>query len=124
MAIVVDEPIINSPFAEPTRHHRAHGNEDPLRDGRRPSGYTPGLRTRGGQTNVLEDDYVELPIVNEFAATLRAGARRATRGRRARRSISCATGHGPSGIGASFSASWRRPRRPSGWWRDRCRTGR
>jgi type III restriction enzyme len=66
MAIVVDEPIINEPFSEPTRHYRAHGGEPELRDERRPSGYTPGLRTRGGQTSVLEEDYVELPAVNEI----------------------------------------------------------
>jgi hypothetical protein len=66
MAIVVDEPIINSPFAEPTRHYRPSGDDDPLHEGRRPSGYTPGLRTRGGQTSMLEDEYVELPIVNEI----------------------------------------------------------
>ncbi len=65
MAIVVDEPIVNSPFAEPTRHYRPSGDGDPLHEGRRPSGYTPGLRTRGGQTSMLEDEYVELPIVNE-----------------------------------------------------------
>ncbi len=66
MAIVVDEPIINSPFAEPTRHYRSRSGEADLREDRRPSGYTPGLRTRGGQSSVLEDDYVELPIVNEI----------------------------------------------------------
>lgn len=66
MAIIVDEPIINSPFAEPTRHYRSRNGEADLRSERRPSGYTPGLRTRGGQTSVLEDDYVELPIVNEI----------------------------------------------------------
>ncbi len=66
MAIVVDEPIINSPFAEPTQHYRSRNGEADLRGDRRPSGYTPGLRTRGGQASVLEDDYVELPIVNEI----------------------------------------------------------
>jgi len=66
VAIVVDEPIINSPFAEPTRHYRSVGGEAQLVEERRPSGYTPGLRTRGGQTSMLEDEYVELPIVNEI----------------------------------------------------------
>jgi type III restriction enzyme len=66
MAIVVDEPIINSPFAEPTAHYRSVRGEAQKLEERRPSGYTPGLRTRGGQTSMLEDEYVELPIVNEI----------------------------------------------------------
>ncbi|MBA2257472.1 MAG: hypothetical protein H0W18_01115, partial [Acidobacteria bacterium] len=66
MAIVVDEPIINDPVAEPTRHYGTRAGEPELRERRRPSGYTPGLRTRGGQSSMLEEDYVELPIVNEI----------------------------------------------------------
>ncbi len=66
MAIVVDEPIINGPFAEPTQHYRSVLGEAELVAQRRPSGYTPGLRTRGGQTSMLEDEYVELPVVNEI----------------------------------------------------------
>lgn len=64
MAIVVDQPIINDPFREPTRHYRLRGGDPELREERRPSGYTPGLRTRGGQRSMLEEDYVELPVVN------------------------------------------------------------
>jgi type III restriction enzyme len=66
MAIVVDEPIINDPFAEPTAHYRSVGGEAQKVGERRPSGYTPGLRTRGGQASMLEEEYVELPIVNEI----------------------------------------------------------
>ena len=71
MAIVVDEPIINDPFVEPTQHYRVHGTEPELRDERRPSGYTPGLRSRGGQSSILEEDYVELPIVNAIRQLVR-----------------------------------------------------
>ena len=71
MAIVVDEPIISDPFVEPSRHYRSVGGEAQLIDERRPSGYTPGLRTRGGQTSMLEDEYVELPIVNEIRGHVR-----------------------------------------------------
>jgi hypothetical protein len=60
MAIVVDEPIINSPFAEPTRHHRTRGGQAELQDARRPSEFTPGLRTRGGQDTLLEEEHVEI----------------------------------------------------------------
>ena len=41
MAIVVDEPIVNSPFAEPTRHYRMRGGRPELVEARRPSGSTP-----------------------------------------------------------------------------------
>jgi type III restriction enzyme len=71
MAIVVDEPIINSPFAEPTRHYRMRGGQAELVDARRPSGFTPGLRTRGGQGTLLEEEYVELPVVNDIRARVR-----------------------------------------------------
>ena len=71
MAIVVDEPIINSPFAEPTRHHRMRGGQAELLDARRPSGFTPGLRTRGGQGTLLEEEYVELPVVNDIRECVR-----------------------------------------------------
>ena len=47
MAIVVDEPTINSPFTEPARRYRMRGGRPDLADSRRPSGFTPGLRTRG-----------------------------------------------------------------------------
>src|SRR5664280_489828 len=71
MAIVVDEPIINVPFSEPTRHYRMRGGQAELVDARRPSGFTPGLRTRGGQGTLLEEEYVELPVVNDIRERVR-----------------------------------------------------
>ena len=72
MAIVVDEPIVNSPFAEPARHYRMRGGRPELVEARRPSGFTPGLRTRGGQGTLLEEEYVELPLVNAIRERVRA----------------------------------------------------
>ena len=72
MPIVVDEPIVNSPFAEPTRHYRIRGGAPVLVEERRPSGFTPGLRTRGGQASMLEEEFVELPLVNEIRRRVRA----------------------------------------------------
>ena len=37
MAIVVDEPIINDPFAEPRRHYCSAADEAQLVEDRRPS---------------------------------------------------------------------------------------
>src|SRR5664280_2180485 len=71
MAIVVDEPIINGPFVEPTRHYRMRNGQAVLMDARRPSGFTPGLRTRGGQGTLLEEEYVELPVVNDVRERVR-----------------------------------------------------
>lgn len=71
MAIVVDEPIINSPFGEPARHYRMRGGQAELVGTRRPSGFTPGLRTRGGQGTLLEEEYVELPVVNDIRERVR-----------------------------------------------------
>jgi len=66
MAIVVDQPIINSPFEEPARHYRIRGGTAELVDERRPSGYMPGLRTRGGRQTLVEEEFVELPLVNDI----------------------------------------------------------
>lgn len=72
MAIVVDDPIVNSPFSEPTRHYRVRAGVTELAPQRRPSGYMPGLRTRGGQTVLLEEAYVELPVVNDIRSRVRS----------------------------------------------------
>lgn len=68
MAIVVDDPIVNSPFEEPTRHYRIRAGQTELVGERRPSGYMPGLRTRGGKQTLVEEEVVELPLVNDIRA--------------------------------------------------------
>ncbi|MBA2255282.1 MAG: DEAD/DEAH box helicase family protein, partial [Chloroflexi bacterium] len=71
MAIVVDQPIVNGPFDEPTRHYRLRAGTAQLVDERRPSGYAPGLRTRGGQQTLMEEEFVELPLVNDIRGRVR-----------------------------------------------------
>ena len=121
MAIVVDEPIINSPV------RRA---DPPLPDARRarPSwsdararpGFTPGLRTRGGQGTLLEEEYVELPLVNDIRTRVRALARGRPSGREpVRRSTCSGTGRPPGANARSSSASSKPRRRRSGWSRAR-----
>ena len=56
MAIVVDQPIINSPWVEPTAHYRSRSGVAERVETRRPSGYMPGLRSRGGQGTLLEEE--------------------------------------------------------------------
>ena len=73
MAIVVDEPIVNSPFEEPARHYRYRAGAPALVEERRPSGYMPGLRTsRGGAAQTLvEEEFVPLPLVNDVRERVR-----------------------------------------------------
>jgi type III restriction enzyme len=52
--IVIENPIVNSPFTAPTRHFRFddEGITDEIDDGRRPSSYfmpIPKAKKRGGQ---------------------------------------------------------------------------
>lgn len=56
MAIVVDEPIINSPFEEPRQHWALRAGQPDRVPTRRPSGYMPGLRTRGGAGGTLLEE--------------------------------------------------------------------
>jgi type III restriction enzyme len=71
MAIVVDDPIVNSPFEEPSRHYRIRAGQTELHPERRPSGYMPGLRTRSGSQTLVEEEYVELPLVNDIRDRVR-----------------------------------------------------
>lgn len=77
MAIVVDQPIVNGPFEEPARHWRIAGGHAQLVDLRRPSGYTPGLRARDAAASKVEEEYVELPLVNEIRRRVREWRERA-----------------------------------------------
>ena len=71
MAIVVDQPIVNSPFEEPKRHYRIRAGATELVEERRPSGYMPGLRTRGGKQTLVEEEFVPLPLTNDIRARVR-----------------------------------------------------
>jgi hypothetical protein len=53
-SVVIENPILNSPYDVPTRHFRFddHGITDEIVDGRRPSSYfvpIPAAKKRGGQ---------------------------------------------------------------------------
>lgn len=51
---------------QPGRKYRIRGGTAELVDERRPSGYMPGLRTRGGRQTLVEEELVELPLVNDI----------------------------------------------------------
>ena len=62
--MLVDNPIINSPFEEPTRWWAYEEGQPVLKEGRRPAGYYLKARTRGPQMAVLEEEFVPLGLVN------------------------------------------------------------
>ena len=63
MSMLVDNPILNSPFDEPTRYWAYEEGQPVIREGRRPAGYYLKARTRGPQMAMLEE-FVPLDLVN------------------------------------------------------------
>jgi hypothetical protein len=70
--MLVDNPILNSPFDEPTRHWAYEEGQPVLKEGRRPAGYYLKPRTRGPQMSLFEEEFVPLELVN----TIRNGSKR------------------------------------------------
>ncbi|MGB6836508.1 MAG: DEAD/DEAH box helicase family protein [Dehalococcoidia bacterium] len=83
MALAVENPIVNKPFEEPTRHHVYEEGQPLLKDGRRPAGYYFNPRTRARTGAVAEEQFIELTTVNEIRR--RVAAWRASRYRGATR---------------------------------------
>ncbi|MDZ4717014.1 MAG: DEAD/DEAH box helicase family protein [Roseiflexaceae bacterium] len=66
----VANPIINEPFAEPTRYYDFSGAAPLLRDGRRPAGYLRGNRAQ--LRSIAEQESVPLELVNAIRARVAA----------------------------------------------------
>jgi len=64
MSLLVDNPILNSPFEEPTRHWAYEEGQPVLKEGRRPAGYYLKARTRGPQMALLEEAFIPLELVS------------------------------------------------------------
>ncbi|MBC7109283.1 MAG: DEAD/DEAH box helicase family protein, partial [Methanomassiliicoccales archaeon] len=62
--MLVDNPIINSPFEEPARYWAYEAGQPVLKEGRRPAGYYLKARTRGPQPSLLEEEFVPMDLVN------------------------------------------------------------
>lgn len=58
MALLVENPILNSPFEMPTRWWAYEEGQPVLREGRRPAGYYLRARTRGAPTAVFEEEFI------------------------------------------------------------------
>ncbi|RLB04008.1 MAG: restriction endonuclease, partial [Deltaproteobacteria bacterium] len=72
MSLLVDNPIINSPFEEPTRYWAYEGGQPVLKAGRRPAGYYLKPRTRGPQMSMFEEEFVPLELVNTIRERVKA----------------------------------------------------
>jgi type III restriction enzyme len=70
--MLVDNPILNSPFEEPTRHWAYEEGQPVLKEGRRPAGYYLKARTRGPQMAMLEEEFVPLELVNTVRERVKA----------------------------------------------------
>jgi type III restriction enzyme len=71
MSLLVDNPILNSPFEEPTRYWAYDEGQPVLMEGRRPAGYYFKSRTRGDQLAMLEEEFVPLELVNTIRERVR-----------------------------------------------------
>lgn len=70
--MLVDNPIINSPFEEPSRYWAYEDGQPVLKDGRRPAGYYLKPHTGGGQTALLAEEFVPLELVNTIRERVKA----------------------------------------------------
>jgi len=70
--MLVDNPIINSPFEEPSRYWAYEQGQPVLKEGRRPSGYYLRARTRGQQAAILEEEFIPLELVNAIRERVKA----------------------------------------------------
>ena len=72
MSLVVDNPIVNSPFEEPNRYWDYKEGQPVLAEGRRPAGYYLRPRTRGPQLSMFEEEFVPLDTVNFIRQRVKA----------------------------------------------------
>jgi len=72
MSLLVDNPIVNSPFEEPTRYWEYKEGQPTLAQGRRPAGYYLRPRTREGQLSMFEEEFIPLETVNAIRERVKA----------------------------------------------------
>lgn len=72
MSLLVDNPIVNSPFEEPTCYWEYKEGQSVLTEARRPAGYYLRPRTRGPQVSMFEEEFVPLDVVNDLRHRVKA----------------------------------------------------
>ncbi|MFO3796061.1 MAG: BPTD_3080 family restriction endonuclease [Anaerolineales bacterium] len=70
--MLVDNPILNSPFDEPSHYWAYEEGQPVLKEGRRPAGYYLKARTQGAQMALLEEEFVPLDPVNTIRERVKA----------------------------------------------------
>ncbi len=69
--LIVDNPIINYPFREPTQYWRYTEGHPQLILGRRPSGYYLAARTTTKIRPLAEEEFAEMETVNQIRERVR-----------------------------------------------------
>jgi type III restriction enzyme len=77
--MLVDNPILNSPFEEPKEYWAYEEGQPVRKKGRRPAGYYLKSRTRGPQMSLLEEEFVPLELVNTIRERVKAWRERGYR---------------------------------------------
>jgi type III restriction enzyme len=70
--MLVDNPILNSPFEEPAGHWTYEEGQPVVKEGRRPAGYYLKPRTRDSHKAMLEKEFVPLDLVNTIRERVKA----------------------------------------------------
>jgi len=69
--LVVDNPIVNNPFQEPTQYWLYTEGQPQLVHGRRPSGYYLAARTTAKIRPLAEEEFIEIECVNQIRERVR-----------------------------------------------------
>jgi len=77
--MLVDNPILNSPFEEPKEYWAYEEGQPVPKKGRRPAGYYLKSRTREPQMSLLEEEFVPLELVNTIRERVKAWRERGYR---------------------------------------------
>ena len=70
--MLVDNPILNSPFEEPMHYWAYEEGQPVLKEGRRPAGYYLKPRTGKDRAALLEEEFVPLELVNTIRERVKA----------------------------------------------------
>lgn len=71
-ALLVDEPVINSPYVEPRYYWVIEEGQPIKKEGRRPSGYFLRPKTSPEQKTLFEEEFIENELVNKIREKVKA----------------------------------------------------
>jgi type III restriction enzyme len=115
--MLVDNPILNSPFEEPARYWAYEEGQPVLKEGRRPAGYYLRPRTRDRIRPCWRKSSSRWIWSTPSGNGSKRGEKEATPASHPSPASSSSTGTIRSGSANSSSASAKPPRPSSGWWK-------